>query len=220
MEKRQFISQHTHLHMESWLFWFWFGREGISIWDKKKGKKFYIGYFNQTLPYVPGFSDIWECVSNYQDEVWKITGKPILKPRVALIVPEDISKLERRALEDFCFLTARAREVILLTQSMVLYSPLEDYIALTLTCRTCCIALMKDGEVKEREFFAVSDCTRESVKENLQKFRRSYQGETLQVYYPEMEESELLSGQGTAVPFEKMMEECLAFSQAAGKKFL
>lgn len=97
----------------------------------------------------------------------------------------------------------------------------ENFIALTLTCRICCIALMKEGEIRERKFFAVHDCIRERIKENLQKFCQKYHGEPLQVYYPKTDESEFLSGQGTAISFEEMikkMEEYLCFRQAAGKR--
>lgn len=221
MEKTQCSCPAFYSRILSCPFWFWFGREGIFIWDKKKGKKFYLAYFARTLPCVPGFSDIWEHLFFYQEEIRKIVGRALFKPRLVLIVPEDISRIEKRALEDFCIIAARGREIIFFTQSMLLHSPLEDFIALTLTCRTCCIALMKEGEIKEREFFAVHDCTGESIKENLQKFCRKYHGESLQVYYPQMKETEWLSGQGTAVSFEEMikgMEEYSRFSQVSGKR--
>ena len=214
------ISQSIDSHIDSCPFWFWFGRDGISIWDKRKEKVFYIAYIEKTLPCLPGFSDIWERFADYQEEIRKIIGRFIIKPRLALIVPEDISRIEKRALEDFCIVAARGRELFEFTQSMILHSPLEDYIALTLTCRTCCIALVREGEIEKREFFAVHDCTRESIKENLQRFCQKYQGETLQVCYPQIEESELLFGQGTGVSFEEMMKNYLCFIRERRKKFL
>lgn len=205
-------------------YFLWIGNEAIYIWDRKKKHKERISYLESNLeqfPFIPKFHSIWENFGYYKDGLGKIMGRNFFNScRILVAVPEDLSGIEKRALEDCIYMATggrinRSSGLWLCSHSLTLHTSAEDYIAVTESCRSVCIALVRNGGVEQRIFVGRNFSAGEDMGDHgiysreLERFRKKYDGESLCVYQPYMEgEMEKHLDMAVFVPFEEIAE-CL-----------
>lgn len=188
----------------------WVGGDGLRIWDKRKKQERVIPFDMEdalNIPYVPRFHTLWERPKYYQTELRKILG--ISRRRVLMAVPEDVTFVERTALEDFIHAALghrlrRRRGLMVCPHSVALGRPKGQYIAVSRTCRCYCVALVKDGEMTDFELLDAYRADRFALDGIVRDFRAQAHDSGLKVYYPETEEDWAMMALGKNVPFAKI----------------
>lgn len=187
----------------------WTGAEALYIWDRRRKERRDIPFSegdSQNIPYVPKFHVLWEKPKHYQSELRKLVGWR--KCRVLLAVPEDISFIEKIALEDFIYSALgtrlKRRGLASCSHSLTLGKPTETYIAATRTCRCYCIALVQEGKVTDSELLDAYRLDRFALDGIVRDFQDIAHDRDLRVYYPETEEDWALMGLGKNVSFAKI----------------
>lgn len=203
MGRRKLLARDTFL---------WIGNEAIHVWDQRNAQVGYIPFINGSageIPYVPKFHSVWEDSPHYQEELRGLLGKR--RRRVLLAVPEDATAIERTALEDFVHAAIgdrlkRLEGLAVCTQSQVLRASSGTFIALTSSCRCCCVALVRDGEVQAKTLLDAAESSRTDLFVPIRDYRSKHPSGMLDIYYPQTEENQILAGLGTPVSFEQMIE--------------
>lgn len=210
-------------------YFLWIGNEAIYIWDRKKKHKERISYLESNLeqfPFIPKFHNIWENIGYYKDGLGKIMGRNFFNScRILVAVPEDLSGIEKRALEDCIYMAAggrinRSSGLWLCSHSLTLHTSAEDYIAVTESCRSVCVALVRNGGVEQRVFVGRNSFAGKNMEsceiysQEIERFRRKYDCESLDIYQPYMEgEMEKRQDMAVLVPFEEIAECLLGFER-------
>lgn len=211
-------------------YFLWIGKDAIYIWDRKKKFKEQILYLEsnaEQFPYIPKFHSIWENIGYYKEGMGKILRKKFLNScRILVSVPEDLSGIEKCALEDCIYMSAggrinRSRGFWLCSHSLTLHTPAEDFIAVTGSCRSACIALVRKGEVEQRVFMGRNSFSGKNTGDyginsrDLEQFKKKYGCESLSVYQPYMKgEMENYLDMAELVPFEEIAECLPGFKRA------
>lgn len=185
----------------------WIGEDAMHVWDRRRDEESEIPFVllkSQKIPYVPQFHILWEDPAYYQSELRDALGRG--KHRVLLAIPEDVTAVERIALEDFIYAALERRlkrnGLLVCSHSVVLGE--DRYIAVTRTCRCYCVALVEDGEVSESRLLDAHKSERSTLDWEVRDYRRASGDHELPVYYPETEEDWTLMGLGKSVSFSRM----------------
>lgn len=188
----------------------WVGGDALLIWDRRRKQEKKVPFSledTQKIPYIPKFHILWENPAYYQTELRKALGRG--KFRILLSVPEDVTFIEKTALEDFIYAAMgrrlkRRRGLAVCSHSVLLGRPKGQYIAATRTCRCYCIALVKDGEIIDSELIDAFRSDRGALDWSVHDLAVKAKSSRLKVYYPESEEDWTLINLGVNVPFSRI----------------
>lgn len=117
--------------------------------------------FPQKIPYgMPLVHTLYETEGTSDNrflaikEFKKVCPQYILRRNVYACIPDDYSAIEKKALEDFIYLSCRSWRVTLFSYSMCvgIQTDLMDYIAVTASKRYITLCRYDQGAIAEREY--------------------------------------------------------------------
>ncbi|MCI8478807.1 MAG: hypothetical protein HFE97_10825 [Oscillospiraceae bacterium] len=169
----------------------WIGTDAIYVWNKKEGKQDRIPFSPpEEIPYVPNFHTLWEDTKArevpYMTALTRLLGGRLRAKMscILLAAPDDITWIERRALEDFALMAGAGavnKRLFFCPQSVALRPPEEQFLAITWSCRCFTLCLVREGAVEKTYWLPLSQTSREALHSAVKRL------ESLPVYYPQIE---------------------------------
>lgn len=193
-------------------YFLWIGNNAIHIWSQKERSAQQVVFHpKESIPYVPKFHAVWEG-TDCPDQLRRMIGGKFRArmSRILMAVPDDISCIEEKALEEFAMFARSSmseKKFLMVPQALILEPALEKYIAITWSCRCFSVSLVQNKAVIKKNWTDIS-----SNQENLlSEVKKICPYENLPVIYPQIDTSPFPLAFGKGIPLEDIANHASVF---------
>lgn len=145
----------------------------------------------KVYPNVPFYSNLFQdkidintvgkCI---KDRLKQCKSKiELMKPLVFVLMPDDITDVDKRAIQEFTMVLFKPKEVLLVCEC-VFSAPVEeqDYICIYKSCRMIVITYVKEKDIKAQKFIENKDYTIDEIKRFIYNLHEDCMFNKLRVY--------------------------------------